>query len=66
MSKLLSIFLLTLTWLNCVIGDVHLAFESNDITFHCQTTVTPIWMEKTKSMIMANGLNKRTTFKNER
>ena len=47
-------------------GKVHLAFESSELSFICKTAVTPIWMEKTKSIIMANGLDRRATFKDDR
>ena len=61
---LLSIFLAYV--LTFAVGENHVAIESNTVSFKCSSKETPIWLEKTKSISMAIGTNKRTAFTNQR
>ena len=51
---------------NIVLGENHVAMESSMVTFKCKSTETPFWLERTKSISMAYGTNKRKNFNNNR
>ena len=64
----LRLFLVIASFSHLVTGENYLAMESSLLVFKCKTKVTPIWLEnlKTKSITMAYGTEKRTTFNNNR
>ena len=62
-------FVFLLVWISHVaFGEHYLGMESSLVKFECRTKVTPIWMEneKTKSIGLAYGTEKRATFNNDR
>ena len=48
------------------VGENRVAIGLSSVKFKCKTAVAPIWYEKIKSISMAYGVEKRTTFKNDR